>query len=114
MSFKANPLSFFGRLSYTGHLLFYPGVALVYLFGVKPYLAKRAADSEKQQWESMPKLRKIDPDLFNPFTPIPYHNNAELTYVFAHIRMHKYINENHINPQDYVWKNYHNSYDHNN
>ena len=60
----------------------------------------------------MPKLKKVDPDIFNPFSPVPYHNNPELKYVFAHINMHKHINENHINPETYVWKDYHKSYDH--
>ena len=45
----------------------------------------------------MPKLIKVDPDLFNPFTPLPYHNNPELKYAFAHIKMHGYLNENQIN-----------------
>ncbi len=61
----------------------------------------------------MPKIKPVDPDLFNPFTPVPYHNNAELKYVFADVKMHNYINKNHINPKTYVWKDYHNSYDHN-
>jgi hypothetical protein len=25
-----------------------------------------------------------------------------------------YINQNHLNPQEYAWKNYYNSYDHSN
>ena len=35
---------------------------------------------------------RIDPDLYNPFTPIPYHNNPEIKYGLAHIRMHGYLN----------------------
>lgn len=62
----------------------------------------------------MPKAKKVDPDLFNPFTPIPYHNNPELKYAFAHINLFGYINENQINTQTYAHKNYHNSYDHDN
>ena len=62
----------------------------------------------------MPKARKVDPDVFNPFSPIPYHNNAELKYAFAHVNLFNYSNRNHLNPKEYVWKDYHNSFDHNN
>ena len=62
----------------------------------------------------MAKAKTVDPDYFNPFSPIPFHNNAELKYVFAEVNMRKYVNENHINTKDYQWKNYHNSYDHGN
>ena len=113
MSFKSNSLSAFGRMSYGAHLLVYPALAAAYLYGVKPYMAKRAEDQEKQEWANMPKARKVDPDLFSPFSPIPYHNNPELKYGFAHIRMHGYLNENQINTKQYVWKGFHNSFDHN-
>lgn len=114
MSFKANPLSALGRMSWKVHLLTYPILVSAYLFGVKPYMARSAEEQEKKDWENMPKVKPVDPDLFNPFSPIPYHNNPELKYAFAHIKMHNYVNENHINPQTYVWKGYHNSYDHEN
>ena len=112
MSYKPNPLSALGRLSYTGHLLFYPLAGAFYMMVVKPYMAKSSVEAEQKEWDSMPKLKKVDPDVFNPFSPIPYHNNPELKYVFASINMHKYVNENHINAEEYVWKDYHNSYDH--
>lgn len=114
MSFKANPLSALGRISWGVHFLAYPSIGLAYLYGVKPYLARRAAAQEASEWAGMPKIKPVDPDIFNPFTPIPYHNNKELTYLFSHIRLHNYVNENHINPETYVWKSYHNSFDHNN
>ena len=114
MSFRSNALSTFGRMSYGAHLLIYPTIVGAYLFGVKPYMENSAKKQEASEWASMPKLRKVDPDLFNPFTPIPYHNNPELKYGFAHIHMHNHINENQINNQTYVWKGFHNSYDHNN
>ena len=113
-SYRPNPLSAIGRMGYATHLLFYPAVGAFYVFVVKPYLAnKKIADREKE-WAAIPPARKVDPDLFNPFTPIPYHNNPELKYVFAHINMHNYLNKNHINTEDYAYKNFHNSYDHNN
>ncbi len=114
MSFRPNPLSFLGRMGYGLHLLAYPGIVGVYLYVVKPYMKNGEEKSEKDQWDSMPKTTKVDPDLFNPFSPIPYHNNPELKYGFAHIHMHGYLNENHINTKQYVYKNYHNSYDHDN
>ena len=114
MSYRANPLSTLGRMSYGVHLLFYPGALLTYLFVVKPIMTKRNEASEQAQWDGMPKLKKVDPDIFNPFTPIPYHNNPELKYAFNHIKLFNYANKNHINVRDYPWKDYHNSYDHNN
>ena len=62
----------------------------------------------------MPKAKKVDPDLFNPFSAVPYHNNQELKYLFSHINMHNYVNVNHINAKEYVWKGFHKSFDHNN
>lgn len=114
MSYKPNPLSALGRMSYGVHLLAYPALLGIYLFGVKPYMARSAKEAEEKEWESMPKAKRVDPDLFNPFSPIPYHNSKEVKYTFANIRMHGHLNENHINPQTYAWKNYHNSYDHDN
>ena len=114
MSFRPNALSTFGRMGYGAHLLAYPGILAVYLYVVKPYMKNSADKQEKEQWENMPKARKVDPDLFNPFTPIPYHNSPEVKYAFAHVHMHNYLNENQINTHGYVWKNFHNSYDHNN
>jgi len=112
--YRPNPLSILGRMGYMTHLLFYPAILGIYLFGVKPYLASKKLADQQKEWDAIPKAKKVDPDLFNPFSPIPYHNNPELKYVFAHINMHNYLNKNHINPQDYAWKNFHNSYDHNN
>ena len=114
MSYRANPLSALGRMGYGIHLLFYPGAVLTYLFAIKPIMAKRNEASEQAQWDAMPKPRKVDPDLFNPFSPIPYHNNPELKYAFAHVHLFNYTNRNHLNSKEYVWKDYHNSYDHNN
>ena len=111
---KRNALSILGRMGYTTHLLFYPGAAALYIYVIKPYMKHRNEEAEKKEWEGMPKAKVVDPDLFNPFSAIPYHNNPELPYVFAHIHLHNYANKNHINVNDYVWKNFHNSYDYNN
>ena len=107
-------MSAFGRMSYGAHLCFYPAAFLFLQYVAMPY--KRASDeaAKKKEWDDMTAARAVDPDIFNPFTAIPFHNNPELKYVFAHIDMKGYVNENHINVKDYVWKNYHNSYDHNN
>ena len=114
MSFKSNPLSVFGRMSWGAHLIFYPSALAAYICVVKPYMKSRADEQEKSEWASMPKTRKVDPDIFNPFSPIPYHNNPEMKYGFAHIHLHNYINENQLNTKQYVWRSFHNSYDHNN
>jgi hypothetical protein len=60
----------------------------------------------------MCKAKKVDPDVFSPFSPIPYHNNPELKYQFAHVHMHNFVNENQISTKDYAWRDFHNSYDH--
>ena len=93
--------------------MFYPSALSFYLFVVKPHQAAKEAKLKQLTWDNLPKPKKVDPDIFNPFTPIPYHNNPELTYAFAHINMHGYLNNNQINPATYVWKDFHNSYDHN-
>ena len=97
MSYRPNPLSSLGRMSYITHMLVYPGILALYLYGVKPYMKNSADQAEKKEWDNMPKARKVDPDLFSPFSPIPYHNNPELKYGFAHVHMHNYINDNQIN-----------------
>jgi hypothetical protein len=101
-------------MSYGVHLLFYPTALAVYILGVKPYLARKKIAEEKADWETIPAARKVDPDIFNPFSPIPYHNNPELKYGFAHINLFNYVNKNHINVKEYVWRDYNNSFDHNN
>ena len=114
MSYRPNALSTFGRMGYGTHLLLYPGILSFYLYVVKPYMKNNEEKSEKEQWDRMPKAKRVDPDLFNPFSPIPYHNSPEVRYTFANIRMHGHLNENQLNTNTYVWKGFHNSYDHNN
>ena len=82
----------FGRISYTTHLLFYPSAFILYVFAYKPYAKCKAKAQSEKEWNEMPALRKVDKDIFNPFTPIPFHNNRELKYAFAHINMQGYVN----------------------
>ena len=109
-----NPSSNLGRLSYSAHMLFYPTAFIFYQLVWKPYSANQAEKKEAEDWKDMPKARKVDYDIFNPFTPIPFHNNRELKYAYQHINMFGYVNENHINVKDYPYKQYHNSYGENN
>merc|ERR1740123_1316599 len=88
----ANSLSFFGRMGYWTHMAFYPTVLSVYFLGIKPMRMASNEKAAKQDWEDLVEARKVDPDTFNPFTPVPYHNNPELTYVYAHIDMRNYVN----------------------
>ena len=110
----SNPLSALGRMNYKTFMLIYPATFLFYIGAVKPFLAKKAIDDEQWAWDVMPKARSVDPDLFSPFTPVPYHNSKEMKYLTSTLRMHGYLNENHINVRDYPWKNFHDSYDHSN
>ena len=111
---RSNSMSAFGRMSYTTHLAFYPVSVAFYYLVVAPWRQTRAEAATKAEWDGMIKAKAVDPDIFNPFTQIPYHNNPELKYVFAHANMKNYVNKNNINTKEYLWKNYHHSFDHNN
>ena len=111
---RSNSMSAFGRMSYTTHLAFYPATFVFYQLVIAPWRKSSADAAKKAEWDGLIKARPVDPDIFNPFTQIPYHNNPELKYVFAHTNMKNYVNQNHINPSEYLWKNYHHSFDHNN
>ena len=111
---QANALSGFGRMGYYTHFSFYPLMAAAYFFGYKPYAAAGEEADKKAKWDELLKAKPVDPDLFNPFTPIPYHNNIELKYVFSHINMRNYVDKEHLNVDDYIWKSFHDSYDHGN
>ena len=111
---QANALSGFGRMGYYTHFSFYPLLAAAYFFGYKPYAAAGEEADKKAKWDELLKAKPVDPDLFNPFTPIPYHNNIELKYVFSHISMRNYVDKEHLNVDDYIWKSFHDSYDHGN
>ena len=112
---QVNPLSALGRMSYSAHLAFYPVAFAFYTAIVAPYRARGAAAVIQAEVDSMSKAKAVDPDHFSPFSPIPYHNNPELVYVYHGINMRNYCNKNtHINEKEYVWKNYHNSFDHGN
>ena len=110
-----NALSSFGRMGYAAHLMFYPAVGSFFNFVVMPYYRASGEASKKEEFDTMCKRQEVDPDNFNPFTPIPFHNNAELKYIYANVNMRGFINRNvGFNADTYVWRNYHNSYDHSN
>ena len=93
-------------------MCFYPLAYFAYSFGYKPYSERQAELAKQAEWDNLPEARTVDRDIFNPFTPIPYHNNEQLTYALEGINMFGYLNENHINVKDYPYKQYHNLYDH--
>ena len=110
-----NALSMFGRMSYAGHMLMYPVVFGGLSFAYNTYSTNAAAKQKVIDDETAPKARAVDPDLFQPFSAIPFHNNIELKYRYADVKMHNYLDPKHqMNLDNYVWKNYHNSYDHGN
>ena len=73
---RTNPLSAMGRMSYAGHLALYPVVFGSLYFGWTSYSKKSADDAAKYVKENMPKARVVDPDDFQPFSAIPFHNNT--------------------------------------
>ena len=81
---QTNALSALGRMSFGTHMLCYPGLAAILYLGPYGYYKKSQERQEAADWENMIKAKAVDPDLFNPFTPIPFHNNPELKYTFAH------------------------------
>jgi len=111
---RSNALSAFGRIGWGTHFLIYPTAAALYFGAYKPYAARQEEASKKDVMEKMVKAKPVDPDYFNPFSPVPFHNNPELKYVFSEINLRKYVDEHHMNLKDYQWKNYHDSYDHGN
>ena len=63
----------------------------------------------------MPVAKAVDPDNFNPFTAIPFHNNVEMRYRYANFQMHGYLDaKTQMSLKDYTYKGFHNSYDHGN
>jgi len=111
---RANALSAMGKMGWGTHMLMYPTLAGLYFGAYKPYAAREAKAAEEKEWKEMSAAKPVDPDHFNPFTPIPFANNPELKYVYANINMRHHVNENHVNESDYMWKNYHDVYDHGN
>ena len=80
---RTNLLSNIGRLSHGTLWLLYPGVIATYALWYKP---KQAADELEAKRESL-RIQSddvpVDPDLFNPFSAIPFHNNPELKYIYG-------------------------------
>ena len=115
LNMRTNFMSALGRTNYTVHYMFYPTfMGLVYFVGL-PWKAERDAAAKAAEWEGMVKRKAVDPDLFNPFSPIPFHNSIQVHYGTAHIKMQNFVKESsHINEDTYVWKNYHHSFDHGN
>merc|ERR1739844_303207 len=113
MSKAPNMLSALGRISYTGHLMLYPMVGGTAYFLYNTYL-NQTAETAEQKEAKMPALKAVDPDLFQPFSAIPYHNNLENHYRYAGVKMHKFVDHTHANPKTSPFKNFHDSYDHGN
>jgi hypothetical protein len=112
---RTNAMSVFGRMSHSVHLMFYPAALAGYYFVYAPHSAAKAELAKQEEWDNMVKKRSVDPDLFNPFTPIPFHGSIQSHYGLANLNMRGFVNQNnHINEATYVWKGMHDSYDHGN
>jgi hypothetical protein len=95
--------------------MFYPAALAGYYYGYAPYAAANAEAAKQEEWDNMVKKRAVDPDLFNPFTPIPFHGSLQSHYGLANINMVGHINQaNHMNEDTYVWRSFTDSYDHGN
>mmetsp|Transcript_6862 Transcript_6862/g.9447 ORF Transcript_6862/g.9447 Transcript_6862/m.9447 type:complete len:125 (-) Transcript_6862:181-555(-) len=111
---RSNALSALGRMGWGTHFLVYPTAVGLYFGAYKPYAKDQEEAAKKKEWDDMAKAKPVDPDYFNPFTAVPFHNNPELKYVFSEVNLRKYVNEHQINEKDYIWQSYHDSYDHGN
>ena len=112
---RTNALSALGRMSYTTHLAMYPLIGSTAWFVWSSWSKSSAEKAAIVERETMPKARAVDPDNFNPFSAIPFHNNPELRYRYADVRMFNYLDKNtQINLKNYTYKGFHNSYDHDN
>ena len=61
----------------------------------------------------MPARIAADPDLFQPFSAIPWHNNKEAHYRYANTKLFGYLrSHDQQNIENYGFKGYHDSYDH--
>ena len=109
---RSNAMSALGRMGWGVHALVYPAAGAAYQFVYKPYAKAKEDAAKQEEYDNMAKARPVDPDYFNPFTPVPFHNNPELKYAFADINLRNYVNEHHMNAKDYIWKGYNDSYDH--
>ena len=110
---RTNGLSAFGRMTYAAHLGLYPVVGGFAYFVLTNYQSYSAARTAKEELEALPALKSVDPDNFQPFSAIPFHNNPELRYRYADMKMWNYLNkENHMNLKDYFFKGFNNSFDH--
>ena len=78
-------------MSYGAHLTLYPIVGGTTYFLWTTYKTSADAAQAKTDAETAPKAKACDPDLFNPFTAIPFHNNKELIYRYADVRLHGYL-----------------------
>ena len=112
---KVNALSALGRMSYGAHLALYPLLGGTAYFLGLTYHRNSQEQAKKAAIEALPAYRAVDPDDFQPFSAIPFHNNPEVRYRYANTRMFGYVNgQNHMNVNDYTYKLYHNVYDHDN
>ena len=112
---RLNALSAFGRMGYASDLALYPAVFGSVWFVWSQWSTSAAKKQAIVDEKAMPKAQPVDPDNFNPFTAIPFHNNPELRYRYADVKMYGYLDsKTQLNAKDYTYKNFHYSYDHDN
>ena len=100
-------------MGYGAHLALYPILGgSTYLF-YKTWSESSAAKQAIQDERAMPKAVPVDPDNFQPFSAIPFHNNPELRYRYANTKLFGYLDsKTHLNTTDYTYKYYFDVYDH--
>ena len=65
-----NALSMFGRMNYGMSMISQFLVGGTIFYGYHAYSAYSAKAQDDSVKANLPKLKQVDPDIFNPFTPI--------------------------------------------
>ena len=91
---RTNALSCIGRLGYSTVWLFYPAAFGYYTMVHAPNKKAQQVKEEKETLATQIPAKSVDPDLFNPFSAIPFHNNPELKYMYGDVKMFGYIDKN--------------------
>ena len=93
-----NGLSALGRMSYSAHLALYPVLGGGFFFVASSWMKISSDKAIREEKEAMPAARAVDPDDFQPFSAVPFHNNPELRYRYAGMNMKNYVQrDNHMN-----------------
>ena len=100
-----NLLSYIGKINYFGMLALYGIAGTGYFLYLKPYLNKKKQRLEEEDLKKI-EYPEMDIKMHSALTPVPFHHNSELLHRYEGINMYNYLNENHINEENYPYQRY--------